>query len=180
MTIYIALLRGINVGGHNIVKMQDLRSTLENLGLDQVKTYIQSGNIIFQSDENMDRLQNQIEQEINNRFGFFVPVILRTELEWEALINNCPYPQNSLVEGESVHVALLEKEPTKESVNYLLEFKSENEECFIQGKEVYLFLRQSFRNAKIPIHIQKLGVPITIRNWKTIMKLSEMVSALSN
>ena len=180
MTIYIALLRGINVGGHNIVKMHDLRIALENIGFDQVKTYIQSGNIVFHSNENANKVKSQIEQEINKVFGFCVPVIVRTKLEWEEIIEKCPYPVSSLPEGESVHLALMEKEPTEESSNYLYEFKSDTEECYIRGKEVYLHLRQSFSNSKLPNYIQKLHVPITIRNWKTTMKLSEMAKTINN
>lgn len=70
MTFYIAFLRGINVGGHNKIKMQELRNLLTNMGLDKVNTYIQSGNIVFQSEENAEQLQHQIEQEIRNYFGF--------------------------------------------------------------------------------------------------------------
>ncbi|MFE4896820.1 DUF1697 domain-containing protein [Peribacillus butanolivorans] len=178
MTIYIAFLRGINVGGHNKIKMQELRNLLTNMGLDKVNTYIQSGNIVFQSDENAEQLQHQIEQEIRNYFGFSVTVILRTVTELEQIINNCPYPVNLLLEGESVHLSLLAKEPSKEGINHLLDLKSEMEECYIKGKEVYLYLRQGVRNSKLSSQLQKLGVPATARNWKTIKKLETMVKAM--
>ena len=179
MTIYIALLRGINVGGHKSIKMQDLRSLLKDLGLDKVNTYIQSGNIVFQSDKNTEQLKNQIEQEIKNVFGFSVTVILRTASEFKEIINHCPYPVNSLLEGESVHLALLEKDLSKEGIDHLLEFfKSEMEECYIMGKEVYLYLHQSFRASKLPIQLQKLGGAVTVHNWKTIKKIEAMVNAM--
>ena len=74
MTIYIALIRGINVGGHNLIKMQDLRNSLKSIGLGHVQTYIQSGNIVFQSEDKPEKLKLQIEQVIKSEFGFLVPV----------------------------------------------------------------------------------------------------------
>lgn len=174
MKVYIALLRGINVGGHNIVKMKDLRDLFQRMGLKNMKTYIQTGNIVFQSDEKAELLQSQIERELNREFGFFVNVMLRTDSEWEEIINSSPYPADTLSEGESVHLALLEKEPS--NFHHLLQFTSDTEECAIKGREVYLFLRKSFRDAKIPAKLQKLGVPVTLRNWKTIKKLGLMAN----
>lgn len=178
MTIYIALIRGINVGGHNLIKMQDLRNSLKSIGLGHVQTYIQSGNIVFQSEDKPEKLKLQIEQVIKSEFGFLVPVILRSSTEWEEIIKNCPYAVNSLSEGESIHLALLETEPTKACIQTLLTFKSKTEECYINGKEIYVYLQGSFHRAKLPIQIQKIGVSATVRNWKTIKKLEAMVNAL--
>ncbi len=176
MTAYIALLRGINVGGHNVVKMQDLRYMLESLGVHQVKTYIQSGNIVFQSDEKSERLKYKIEQEIKETFDFSISVMLRTAADWEAIINNCPYSTDAFGEGDNLHLALLETEPTEENIKFLLDFNSPTEECTIQKKEIYLLLHQKFSNSKLPNHIQKLDIPITIRNWKTVLKLNNMIN----
>lgn len=175
MTNYIALLRGINVGGHNIIKMQELRTVLTNMGLEKVRTYIQSGNVLFQSDNEAARLIELIEQEINNAFGFSVTVILRTEKEWEQLIKNCPYPVDSLLEGESVHVACLAEQPKQEAIDHLLQFKSDKDECHMEGKEIYFYFRQSIRDSKLASQIPKIGVPATVRNWKTILKLEAML-----
>jgi uncharacterized protein (DUF1697 family) len=178
ITIYIALLRGINVGGHKLIKMQELKNVLTNMGLDKVKTYIQSGNVIFHSERNAEQLEEQMEQEIRSAFGFSVIIILRTASEWEQIINNCPYPVNSLSEGESVHISLLAKEPSKECINHLLDYKSEMEQCCIRGREIYLYLQQSIRHSKISAQLQKVGVPGTSRNWKTIKKLGTMVNEI--
>ncbi|MEM5621630.1 DUF1697 domain-containing protein [Bacillus thuringiensis] len=77
MAIYIALLRGINVGGHKVIKMADLKRVFESIGLKQVKTYIQSGNIVFESEEDIKFLKERIQSEIKNVFGFDVPAALR-------------------------------------------------------------------------------------------------------
>lgn len=178
MTIYIALLRGINVGGHKIIKMADLKQLLETMGLSKVKTYIQSGNVVFESNEEADKLCQQIEQQINTKFGFPVPVILRTSKEWDQIIDNCPYPVETLLEGESVHLTLLSEIPSQEALNKLQKFQSDVDQYHVQGKEIYLFLRRSFRDSKLPLQLQKLGVSATIRNWKTTMKLATMTKAM--
>ncbi|MEO2078572.1 MAG: DUF1697 domain-containing protein [Bacillus sp. (in: firmicutes)] len=178
MTIYIALLRGINVGGHNIIKMADLRQLLEKMGLQKVKTYIQSGNVLFDAEQDATLLTQQVEEEIKNTFGFPVPVILRTAEELEQIIKNCPYSIDSLNEGESVQLAFLADEPSQDKIDNLQGFKSELDECQIVGKEVYLFFRQSIRDSKLATQLPKLGVPATVRNWKTVLKLAAMAKEL--
>ena len=178
MTIYIALLRGINVGGHNMIKMADLKQLMGTMGLNNVQTYIQSGNIVFESDKESDELSQQIERQIKDTFGFSVPVILRTSTEWELIIDNCPYPLESLVEGESIHLALLSDMPSQEALNKLQKFQNEVDQYDVQDKDIYLFLRQNFRDSKLPLQLQKLGVSATIRNWKTTMKLATMAKAM--
>jgi uncharacterized protein (DUF1697 family) len=179
MTVYIALLRGINVGGHNIIKMQELKSLFTNIGLEHVQTYIQSGNVLFQSYESPVQLRQRIEKGIHNVFGFSVTVILRTAAEWDQIIRNCPYPVDSLLEGESVHIAFLAERPPQEQVNHLLSFRSEIDEYYMEATEIYLYLSQSIRNSKLATHLQKLGVPATLRNWKTIIKLQTMAKTFA-
>ncbi|MGM0876359.1 MAG: DUF1697 domain-containing protein [Bacillota bacterium] len=178
MTIYIALLRGINVGGHKIIKMAELKNLFETMGFESVKTYIQSGNVLFKSEVKPEELSERIEQEIRTAFGFLVPVILRTATELEHIIRNCPFPADTLSEGESVHISFMAEFPSQEGIDYLNNFKSEIDEYQIEGKEIHLFFRQSIRNSKLAIHLQKLGVPATLRNWKTINKLVNMANAM--
>jgi uncharacterized protein (DUF1697 family) len=178
MTIYIALLRGINVGGHNMIKMADLKQLLGTIGLNNVQTYIQSGNIVFESDMESDELRQRIEQQINDTFGFLVPVILRTSKEWKQLIDNCPYPVETLGEGESIHLTLLSDMPSQEALNKLQKFQNDVDQYQVKDKDIYLFLRQNFRDSKLPLQLQKLGVSATIRNWKTTMKLAAMSEAM--
>src|SRR3954471_17899006 len=98
MTIYIALLRGINVGKNNRIKMADLKNLLETMGLQKVKTYIQSGNVMFETNDEGSQLSQRLEDEISKTFGFPVPVILRTAEEYEQIIRDCPYSFDSLKE----------------------------------------------------------------------------------
>jgi uncharacterized protein (DUF1697 family) len=179
MTIYIALLRGINVGGHNKIKMADLKSLLEAMGLQKVKTYIQSGNVLFESQEEAKQLSRRIEDEINKKFGLTVPVVLRTAEEYERIIRNCPFATDDLKEGESVQIAFLAKEPSQEGINQLNSFKTDPDEFSINGKDVYLFFRQSIRDSKLAAQLPKLGVPATVRNWNTVIKLDTMAKAMA-
>lgn len=180
MTIYIALFRGINVGGHNIIKMAELRNLFETMGLANVKTYIQSGNVVFESIEEEKTLRDQIENEVEKSFGFPVSIILRTSSQLEEIIHHCPFPVENLLEGESVHVAFLAEEPAQEGVDRLHSFESDDEQFRLLGKELYLFFRQSIRNSKLAAQLQKLGVPATVRNWRTTCKLASMAKEMNN
>ena len=97
MTIYIALLRGINVGGHRVIKMADLKKAFESIGVKQVKTYIQSGNVVFESEEEINFLKERIECAIKNVFDFDVPVMLRTNDEFINIIKKCPYEDRFVI-----------------------------------------------------------------------------------
>lgn len=186
MTIYIALLRGINVGGKNIIKMADLKQMFEAMGFCEVKTYIQSGNVLFKSDEDEELLCKKIEHEIEITFGFSVVVILRTAVELEQIIENRPFSEDAILEaessseGESLYVALLTNTPSQEKIEHLKTYKSENEECQIKGREVFLLFRHSIRKSKLANNLHKLDVSATVRNWKTINKLAVLAKAMES
>ena len=174
----MALLRGINVGGHHIIKMADLKNLLETMGLDNIHTYIQSGNVVFESDREVNELRQQIQEQIETTYGFSVPVIIRTSQEWEQIIDNCPYSVETLSEDESIHLSLLSDRPSQEALQRLSKFQNDVDQYDIQGKEIYLFMRQSFHHSKLPLQLQKLGVSCTIRNWKTTLKLASIAKSL--
>lgn len=178
MTIYIALFRGINVGGHNIIKMAELRNLLHTMKLTNVRTYIQSGNVVFESEEEEGTLQGRLEHEVEKTFGFPVSIILRTSGQLEKLIQQCPFPVEHLQVGESVHVAYLEEEPTQEAIIRLREFESDEEQFRLIGKDVYLFFRKSIRDSKLANQLKTLGVNTTVRNWRTTFKLNAMAKEI--
>ena len=178
MTIFIGLLRGINVGGHHKIKMADLKNLLESMGLQKVKTYIQSGNVLFESEDGAEQLSKRMENELNRIFGFPVPVVLRTAEELKQLILDCPYSTDSLNEGESVQIAFLGGEPAREGIDHMYAYNNEFEECKIKGKEVYFYFRKSIRDSKLAPQLPKLGVPATVRNWKTVIKLEDLSKSL--
>lgn len=178
MTIYVALLRGINVGGHKVIKMADLKRLFESIELKHVKTYIQSGNIVFESEEGINFLKDRIQSEMKNEFDFDVPVMLRTHDEFINIIKQCPYEVHSLLEGESVHVAFLANVLSEEESSKLLTFKSELEDCYVDEKVAYLFFKNSIRNSKLMNQFLKLHTPATVRNWRTVNKLKAIVESM--
>ena len=178
MTIYFALLRGINVGGNNMIKMKELKQMFEAIGCERVQTYINSGNVMFESEDGAEALEGRIENEIYKVFGFKIAVILRTESELTRIIDNCPFEFESLTDGQSIHLTLLKDAPTQAEIDSLPDVNHENDEYRIDGKEIYFLYRKSMLDSQLPKKFQKL-TPATSRNWKTILKLDSMAKALN-
>jgi len=184
MTIYTALLRGINVGGKNKIKMAELRQLLEEAGLTRVETYIQSGNVIFETEDGEEELKEKLENKIRERFGFSVSVILRTSGQLEQLIRNCPYTESERKEaealnseGESFYICLFHQAPKEAETERLKPFAGELDDYRMQGRDIYLLLRHSIRNSKLATNLSLVGGPATVRNWKTMEKLYSLVMA---
>jgi len=112
MTVYIALLRGINVGGHNLVKMTELKKMFEDMGFHDVKTYIQSGNVLFKSEEAPHELKSKMELFLEKAIGKPVSVALKSAEEMQQIIAGCPYDASALGEGESIHVSIRTAQPS--------------------------------------------------------------------
>ncbi len=185
MIIYIALLRGINVGGKNMIKMAELKRALEEIGLIEVKTYIQSGNVLFKSNEEEETLCKIIENKIEVAFGFPVPVVLRTAVELDQIILNCPFSKEELSaaesssETESLYVSMMTHTALQERIERLNMYKSESDDYRIVGRDVYLLFGNSIRNSKLANNLNKLEVPATVRNWNTINKLVTLAKAMN-
>lgn len=181
MTSYVALLRGINVSGQKLIKMTDLKQVFEALGLAKVQTYIQSGNVLFQAEEDAGALRRRMEAAIKTAFGFDVPVAVRTIAELEQVVANCPFAVEALAPGESLYVALLAEAPTQAGVEKLLAYKSDAQDEFrLAEPAIYILYRQSMRETKLTNNFfeKKLGVPMTTRNWNTTTTLVRMGKAL--
>lgn len=182
MVTYIALLRGINVGGKNKIKMADLKQMLVEIGFKNVETYIQSGNIIFDSEQNKATIGNKIERGILDSLGLNIGVVIREAEELEQLIQECPFTEAEIAaveaantEGESFYVAFLSNPPLTEKVELVHKYKTEHEEYKIKGDNIYLLFRNSIRNSKFANHLHKLELSVTVRNWKTVLKLNELI-----
>ncbi|MEF3303724.1 DUF1697 domain-containing protein [Paenibacillus sp. GYB003] len=186
MTIHIALLRGINVGGKNKIKMADLREALGKLGLARVQTYIQSGNILFESDEDEAALRERIERGIESSFGLPIKVVLRTSEELGKIAASRPFSDEQIAEadasgeGESLYVAMLASEPPTERIGKLKAASDITGDLFhIEGRDIYLLFRGSVRDSKLMVPVEKLGVTTTTRNWKTVSKLAELAGEMA-
>ncbi|MDT7832806.1 DUF1697 domain-containing protein [Flavobacteriaceae bacterium S356] len=170
MTRYIVLLRGINVSGKNKLPMQDLRELLSELGYENVQTYIQSGNIILDSEKEKLVLEKEIKVGIKSKFGYDVPVIARTVKSIEKAIQGNPYP----VDNEKVvAVIFLSKVATKTDVEIN---RAEEDQFTILEDVVYIYCPNGFGRSKLTINVfeKKLNVSATSRNWRTTKKLLEL------
>ena len=173
MNTYIALLRGINVSGQKIIKMEALKKAFESLNYERVTTYIQSGNVVFESAANVTSLRTPIEKELLKSFGFEVPVIVKTVKEIEETIKRNPFKKIKTEKGERLHVSFLSGIPAKAAVKELTAVKNDIDEIRLSGSEVYILTRNGygkslFSNTFIE---KKLAVSATTRNWETVQTL---------
>lgn len=172
MNRYIAFLRAINVGGTTIIRMADLKRTFESFELENVETYIQTGNVIFESQEgNASTLEERIEPQLEEASGKQIQLFVRTMREVTAIVNRCPFDPR---EGETVHVVILDRKPSGKNVDALLALRSQADDFDIQGKEVYNLRRDRKKSVFSNNLVEKiLGIPGTTRNLTTIKKLAE-------
>ncbi|MCY9531781.1 Uncharacterized conserved protein, DUF1697 family [Paenibacillus sp. cl6col] len=180
MQMYVGLLRGVNVGGKNKIKMADLKLLLENMGLTHVRTLLQSGNVVFASSEAREWLEARIQEEIGNAFGFKPNVMLRTTQEMKAIVAECPYDAAVLKEGEGIQITMCKDEPSPDTASILSKGMQEVDEFQIQGREIYCLYRQSVLDSKLANNFQKLGSNVTTRNWNTMTKLAALAGELDD
>jgi len=171
MKTYIALLRGINVGGHRKMPMAELRDLLTKIGLSNVKTYIQSGNVIFKvAETNVNKMEKSIQKSIADYFGFEVSVMVRTREQMQKIFDNCPFSEDKKINS---YFAILSHSPDKELVQKAYEKTYENEEYHITNDCLYFYSEKGYGNAKFSLNYfeRKLKVNATARNYKTMLKL---------
>jgi len=173
MKTYIALFRGINVGGNNILPMKDLVKILEGMGFKDVKTYIQSGNVVFKSYPiNTKTIAKEISGKLLKKFGFEPTVILLEKDEFKKIADKSPFKTS---EGKTLHTFFLESEPRNPDLKAINEVKSSTEEFKLLKNVFYLYAPDGIGRSKLAAGVEKkLGVPSTGRNWNTISKLIEM------
>lgn len=173
---YIALLRGINVGGKNKIKMETLREMFAALGFANVKSYINSGNVIFETRKTDDKkLAAKIERAIEKELSLSIKVIIRSIDEIEEIVKNNPFA-GQFEKDKDLHVFFLDEELPKEKRDLLLSNNNENEIFAVQNREIFCLLRVSFLDGLIGKDYigKKLKVSATARNWRTINKLLEL------
>jgi uncharacterized protein (DUF1697 family) len=181
MPAVICMLRGVNVGGRNKIKMEALRALCESLRLKSPKTYLQSGNVVFLcSEKNLAALSKRIQDAFCRKFGFRLEVILRTSAEMRRVIDRDPFARPEGVEPAKLLVTFLAEAPGKVAVENLLKLDTHGEEIYFQGNELYLYFRNGIGQTKLSWAAMEkaLNVSYTGRNWNTVNKLSEMAEAL--
>jgi len=178
MTTWIGLLRGINVGGHNKLPMADLRKLYEDLGAETVVTYIQSGNICFESAiDDEDELTNAVAGVIETETGLTVPVMHRRASELVAVVGALPFTGDD-VDPKHVAIVSLAAEPTKQAWGELDPDRSPGDRFAAGDRAVYIHAPKGFARSKLTNDYfeRKLGVTATTRNIRTMRKLVELVS----
>jgi uncharacterized protein (DUF1697 family) len=176
MSKWLLLLRGINVSGHNIIKMIDLKKMLENKGLRNVKTYIQSGNVVFESENERDFLMNQIAEGINEEFSVNPKILLLTKDEFESAVCNSPYTEEALNEGKSVHVYFMSSKPSLDKINSCDKYLSNGESIKIEECILYFHAPNGIGQSVFARKMEGLlDVDTTGRNWNTISKIATML-----
>jgi uncharacterized protein (DUF1697 family) len=181
MQTYICLLRGINVGGNNKLPMKELVTVLEGLGLTNVKTYIQSGNVVFQSARTDTKaLSAEISAAIGQSHGFAPAILLLTGAELQAAMQANPFPEAE-DDHKSLHFFFLEPAPENPDLDALAAFQKENERFALINKVFYLHAPDGIGRSKLA---ERFGrgwqVDITARNWRTVSTLMEMVREMES
>lgn len=172
---YIALLRGINVGGHNKIPMAELRSLCAQIGLQNTESYIQSGNLVFSSAGISGELEDGLEQAIHQRFGFSVPVIVRSARQWRSIAANNPFPGISDKSPNLVMLGLCKGIPSVDSGQKLLDYAKLNERVELVDNHLWIHFPNGVGRSKItPAVLDRIaGSVVTMRNWRTVQKLKE-------
>ncbi len=175
----LAILRGINVSGKNKILMAELKVLFEELGFTNVSTYIQSGNFVFDvTDEySNSELERKIEQGISQKFALQVPVIVRSTEEWMRIIKDIPFIQEAISNPEKLYVTFFKVVPQPDRLEQFQEIDFQPDKHSFREKELFICYATRYSASKLNNSLveNKLKVTATTRNWKTILKLGEIV-----
>lgn len=176
MPKYIALLRGINVSGQKLIKMEDLRAIFSDMGFKNVQTYIQSGNVIFETPaQDANKLAVKIQKGLVKALGYEVPTVVRTSEAFKNIVIQNTFARLKAPKGSKNYVAFLSAAPTTEQVDFLHSLNSAVDLFHVNGTELYLIIDETkgksvFTNVFVE---KKLKMYATTRNWNTVCKLAE-------
>ncbi|MDQ6800384.1 MAG: DUF1697 domain-containing protein [Acidobacteriota bacterium] len=172
---YIALLRGINVGGNKKVAMADLLALLKRLGFDDARTLLQSGNLVFRTTrKTAAQLERQLEAEVLKTIGLETKFFVRSEEEWKAVIDANPYPNEAKCDPAHLLVLFLERAPEGENLKALQAAIKGRETFRAGGRHLYMVYPDGVGTSKLTHAVieKKLGMRGTARNWNTVSKLA--------
>ncbi|MBV6433495.1 MAG: hypothetical protein IANPNBLG_03673 [Bryobacteraceae bacterium] len=180
MQAIISLLRGVNVGGHGVLRMDALRSLYESLHLREPRTYLQSGNVVFLAGDPPDELASRIEAGIEREFGLRPAVILRSSNEMSGIVARNPFIGREGVEPAKLLVTFLARTPARTDRQRVLAMNPGPEEMSIEGREIYTYFPNGISKARLSMAAVEKGlrVPGTGRNWNSVTKLLEIARRL--
>jgi len=176
MTTHLALLRGINVSGHNMMKMEALKTMLENIGFQNVRTYLQSGNVFIDSEEEASKVGFMIKQEIFKVFGHEVPIVVITKEDLKSCFANNPFLKEKDADIKKLYVAFVSTALKKESINDLKISQFKPDEASIDENRIFIKYAVGAGKTRFDQKYieKKLNVTATIRNWNTVTNLLAM------
>ena len=177
MPTYIAMLRGINIGPSKRVEMASLKQIFEALGFKRVRTYIQSGNVVFDGRGSAATVSAKIDKGMMKAFGFSALIMMRTEAEMARAIANNPFVKQAQKNPAFVHVCFLAEAPTAEAIEKLHAMGTKTEQVKYVGSEAYVYHVEGLGKARVLNHtvLEKvLAVKVTMRNWNTTSRLHQM------
>jgi uncharacterized protein (DUF1697 family) len=175
--LHVALMRGINVGGKNRLPMRDLAAIFEDAGCEEVRTYIQSGNVVFAASAALAKsVGAKVEEAVLQEHGIRSPVVTRSARELAVVISGVPFKGNG-AEESALHVVFLAKKPGASAVKGLDPERSPGDSFRVVGREIFLSLPNGAARTKLTNDYfdRTLGTVSTVRNWRTVLKLGEMV-----
>jgi uncharacterized protein (DUF1697 family) len=177
MNTYIAMLRGINVSGQKKINMQDLKALLGSIDLHQVRTYIQSGNVVFQSSSTEPAdIASRIGTSIAGQYGFEVPVVVRTVSDIAGTLSGNPFLTRPDVEADKLHVTFLSESPAPALLDKIRDIDFQPDAFVTIGREIFVYCPDGYGRTKITntYFENKLKVTATTRNWRTVLELYNM------
>ena len=177
MPTYIALLRSVNVLGKNIIRMPELVQALEKDGFKDVKTYIQSGNVILDTaEESCQSVAGRIRELVTKQFGLTLQVLVLKPQELSAIVSNNPFPRRAGIDHTKLHVTFIDRDPDPVKAEKLLSYNFPPDEVILIGKAAYLHCPEGYGRTKYNNSFieKKLEAMATTRNWNTCLKLAEM------
>ena len=176
--VAIALLRGINVGGKNRLPMKELAALFVDAGCEDVRTYIQSGNVVFRTETpGGEEISAIVGASILSRFGYRIPVITRTAREFQEIVRANPFVEAG-AEADKLHVMFLAELPDGAQIEALDPTRSPGDEFAVQGREVYLHCPNGVARSKLTNSYfdSRLSTTSTTRNWRTVQRLLELAT----
>jgi uncharacterized protein (DUF1697 family) len=176
----IALLRGVNVGGRNRVPMAELRLACTQFGWNGVQSYIQSGNVIFSAKGRAAAFEQELEREIEGRFGLSIPVIVRSGDEWSVLTQGNPFADASRTDPNRVMLAISRKTPNPTALEEMRARAVNGERVARVGDALWIDFARGVAKSKLsPGLLDRIaGSPVTMRNWRTVLQLDEMAQSV--
>ncbi|MCA9641006.1 MAG: DUF1697 domain-containing protein [Polyangiaceae bacterium] len=182
LTTYIALFRGINVGGNKKLPMAELRALCEELGLGSVRTYIQSGNLAFRSGLDQSALEQTIEKAVKGEFGFHADVIARTAKQWKSYAKASAFPDAEEARPKFLHLGLSKQKPAKGCISKLEEYAKLDERLALKGDALWVdFVGGAGRSKLTPaVFDRAVGSTVTLRNWRSVQAISALLEEVES